>query len=274
MNQNIFCVVVAGTSEQEIDDWPLPHALHEWAWSDYEFYLFDHLSAFSGHLAADVQNLYARTGSPHDVYTSLVTDIRVHCPVDAVASLLERFWKEDVYRYVNTFQPHDFLSAAGATERQTLLHVASPRTHLPASDYDDVMGADGDDDVIWASFRHAYHSIDLYHFFMNETLLFETPLAYTSRSANTDSDASATSHPSDNLQAWRAASRHFSAHLRRTVLEFARSGSVSDWEQFPQTKLLSANSSRALVQTVEKHNEAKCTLWRDTAMFPKYAWMT
>lgn len=257
---------VIGTSEQEVDDWPLPLALHDWEWSDYEFYLLDHLSAFTGHLAAQAQLLYAKTGSPQDVYTSLVSDIRVHCPVDAVASLLERFWKEKVYRYVNTFQPQTFLGAAGAPHRQTLLHVASRSDkHL-----DDVMGAASDDDVVWASFRHAYHSIDLYHFFLNETLMFESSLFATTRGAATDSDAP-TSAPSENL---RAASRHFSAHLRRTVLEFARSGSLSDWEQFPQTKLLSANASRSLVQTVERHNDEKCVLWRDTAMFPKYAWMT
>ena len=258
----------SGTSEHEIDDWPLPHTLHEWTWPDYEFYLFDHLSAFSGHLAARVQSLYAKTGSPQDVYTSLVTDIRVHCPVDAVASLLDHYWNEPVYRYVNTFQPQQFLADAGASERQTLLSVAP---HHRVVD-DDVMGAASDhDDVIWASFRHAYHSIDLYHFFFNENLLLESSLTH-SNSANTHSP-SVTSDDRD-VRELRAASRHYSAQMRRTVLEFARSGAIAEWELFPKTKLISANSSRALVETVEKFNSDKCTLWRETAMFPRYAWMT
>ena len=136
-----------GTTAQETDDWPVPAGMRTWSWVDYEHYLFEHLSAFSSDLAAQVQHLYYKVGSPELQFTTLVTDMRETCPVNAVAQLLSFFWKEPVYRYVANF----------TQSRGTPISEDAPLTDSNVITY-----RDGE---IVGSFRYSYHSIDMYHFF-------------------------------------------------------------------------------------------------------------
>ena len=226
-------LIVAGTAAQEIDDWPLPTDIHHWSWIDYETYLFEHLSAFGRDLAAHLQSIYAKRGTPERLFTTLVSDLRETCPVNAVAHLLRHFWHEPVYRYVVNF--------SSVTD-----NGASPP---PPDDVGDVTQHRGD--VVRASFRYSYHSIDMYHFFSS------TGAATGWLTARGDVSAEQR--------------QQFTDVMRQTVFEFARTGELSGWQLYPATKLMSSQISS--VSSNSSYHHEQCELWRVNGMYPRYAWM-
>ena len=236
---------MTGTAAQEIDDWPLPRDIDQWTWTDYESYLFEHLSAFNGDLAARVQSLYAKRGTPELVFTSLVSDLRETCPVSAVAMMLDHYWRQPVYRYVVNFTTADTNSGSDAGDVDVMQHRG---------------------ESVRASFRYSYHSIDMYHFFSSTGAVPSSgQLAYHSNIKDDDVVAG-TSQQQQQQQ-----HEQFRDVMRQTVFEFARTGRLEGWLSYPRTKLLS--SQIADVQSNNSYRHEQCELWRANAMFPDYAWM-
>ncbi|XP_029904358.1 uncharacterized protein LOC115357119 [Myripristis murdjan] len=112
--------LVIGTTEQETDFSP-PHAnISDWTWGDYEWFVTDKLRTFSADLPKEALLLYpssawcpTKNRCPERAFTTMVSDMRVTCPNNDLASRAAAALHSPVYRYVVTHTPSGPVNTSG-----------------------------------------------------------------------------------------------------------------------------------------------------------------
>ncbi|KAG7473657.1 hypothetical protein MATL_G00098160 [Megalops atlanticus] len=103
---------VIGTTEQEVDFSPAYQNISVWTWDDYRWFVTDKLTPFGRNLSKQALDLYpvsekcpTKDRCPERLYTTIVSDMRVTCPNNDLASRAAKALKSPVYRYVVTHTP-------------------------------------------------------------------------------------------------------------------------------------------------------------------------
>ncbi|KAK0149466.1 Para-nitrobenzyl esterase [Merluccius polli] len=103
---------LVGTTAQEADYSPSFANISLWTWGDYQWFVTEKLKPFGENLTKDALALYPSSapcpttdGCPRRAYTSMVSDMRVTCPANDMASRAATALKSPVYRYVVTHTP-------------------------------------------------------------------------------------------------------------------------------------------------------------------------
>lgn len=103
---------VIGTTEQEPDFSPPFANISMWTWGDYEWFVTDKLQSFNESLPREALELYPSTAPcsttdrcPERAYTTMVSDLRVTCPLNDLAWRAAAALHSPVYRYVVTYTP-------------------------------------------------------------------------------------------------------------------------------------------------------------------------
>ncbi|XP_034051513.1 para-nitrobenzyl esterase [Thalassophryne amazonica] len=103
---------IIGTTKQEVDFSPPAVNISAWTWGDYAWFVTEKLQSFSEDLAKDALALYpssehcpTRDRCPERAYTTMVSDLRVTCPNNDLASRAAAALHSPVYRYVVTYTP-------------------------------------------------------------------------------------------------------------------------------------------------------------------------
>ncbi|KAJ8252000.1 hypothetical protein COCON_G00213120 [Conger conger] len=103
---------VVGTTEQEADFSPIYENISTWIWDDYRWFVTEKLSPFDASLPKEALELYPTSDwcptndrCPERQYTTMVSDLRVTCPNNDLASRAARALRSPVYRYVVTHTP-------------------------------------------------------------------------------------------------------------------------------------------------------------------------
>jgi carboxylesterase type B len=105
---------------QEVDLAPFDSNMFNWTWGHYEAVVREQLTPFSPDLATTALEIYPPTGdyfSPEYQYTSMVSDIRVTCPVQVLADVTASHFTSRVYRAVVIASPSTPLDIAGSPAR-------------------------------------------------------------------------------------------------------------------------------------------------------------
>lgn len=104
--------LVVGTTMQEADFSPPAQNISTWTWGDYTWFVTEKLQSFSGNLTKEALKLYpssapcpTRDRCPERAYTTMVSDIRVTCPNNDLASRAAAALHSPVYRYVVVYTP-------------------------------------------------------------------------------------------------------------------------------------------------------------------------
>ncbi|KAK8765688.1 hypothetical protein V5799_031704 [Amblyomma americanum] len=103
--------ILIGSSSQAVDIWPGPDDLSHWSWSQYKKYVTTSLDSFGSGITQMALQLYNVTNAtesgttPELVYTTMVTDLRVGCPLANMASDLATAFQSPVYRYISEVRP-------------------------------------------------------------------------------------------------------------------------------------------------------------------------
>lgn len=103
--------ILIGSSSQAVDIWPGPDDLSHWSWNQYKKYVTTSLDSFGSGITQMALQLYNFTNAtdpgntPELVYTTMVTDLRVACPLANMASNLATAFQSPVYRYVSEIRP-------------------------------------------------------------------------------------------------------------------------------------------------------------------------
>ncbi|KAJ8402901.1 hypothetical protein AAFF_G00362150 [Aldrovandia affinis] len=103
---------VIGTTEQEVDFSPNYENISLWTWDDYRWFVTEKLTPFKASLPEQALELYPTSDKcptndrcPEWLYTTMVSDMRVTCPNNDLASRAANALKSPVYRYVVTHTP-------------------------------------------------------------------------------------------------------------------------------------------------------------------------
>lgn len=103
---------VVGTTEQEVDFSPPAQNISTWTWGDYSWFVNDKLQSFNETLPKQALDLYPSSAPcpttdrcPERAYTTMVSDLRVTCPNNDLASRAAAALVSPVYRYVVTHTP-------------------------------------------------------------------------------------------------------------------------------------------------------------------------
>lgn len=103
---------VVGTTEQEADFSPPAANISEWTWGDYGWFVTEKLRSFNPELPKDALKLYPSSAPcpindrcPERAYTTMVSDIRVTCPNNDLATRAAAALSSPVYRYVVNHTP-------------------------------------------------------------------------------------------------------------------------------------------------------------------------
>lgn len=109
-----------GTTEQEADYSPPAENISMWTWSDYQWFVTEKLRTFREDLPKEALNLYPTSAPcptadrcPERAYTTMVSDIRVTCPSNDLASRAAAALNSPVYRYVGTHTPSGPVNTTG-----------------------------------------------------------------------------------------------------------------------------------------------------------------
>lgn len=111
VNSKADIPILIGASSQAIDLWPGPDDLKHWSWNQYKKYVTTSLDSFGSGITQMALQLYNVTNTsdplvtPELVYSSMVSDLRVGCPVAHMASDLASGFQSPVYRYVSEVRP-------------------------------------------------------------------------------------------------------------------------------------------------------------------------
>ena len=92
---------------QEIDDDPYQHNISKWDWNTYDNYISKKLGEIrsTAIIKQFTSKYYPHERNPEYQFTSMVSDMRAICPMDAVAKVVENYFDSPVYRYVMTYTP-------------------------------------------------------------------------------------------------------------------------------------------------------------------------
>ncbi|XP_060582943.1 para-nitrobenzyl esterase-like isoform X2 [Ruditapes philippinarum] len=99
-------IVIDGTTAQEVDVAPIPRKFQNWTWqtNDYKDHVTKKLGTFNNMIARAALNLYpVNVSTPEFQYTTMVTDARIGCATDYLATVLASGMTSPVYRYVATY---------------------------------------------------------------------------------------------------------------------------------------------------------------------------
>ncbi|KAJ7985693.1 hypothetical protein DPEC_G00343100 [Dallia pectoralis] len=106
-----------GTTEQETDFCPPFKNISTWTWGDYRWFVTEKLKLFGPSLVHDVLELYPPSAPcsttdrcPERAYTTMVSDLRVNCPNNNLATRAAAALKSPVYRYMVTHTPSQALN--------------------------------------------------------------------------------------------------------------------------------------------------------------------
>ncbi|XP_045205807.2 para-nitrobenzyl esterase-like [Mercenaria mercenaria] len=119
--------VLVGTTAQETDIGLFYQGISNWTWGtkEYKDHVTQKLNSFSESLALTAANLYPENVStPEFQFTSMVTDVRVTCGNDYLATVLAAGFTSPVYRYVATYytKNHDSTFAYGDIQSNYAFH--------------------------------------------------------------------------------------------------------------------------------------------------------
>ncbi|XP_064480403.1 para-nitrobenzyl esterase-like [Ornithodoros turicata] len=120
--------VLIGSGAQAVDVLPGPDDIRHWTWGQYKKYVTTSLNSFGSGVTQMALQLYNSTSNvntssadppvtPELVYTTMVSDLRVGCPVNSIASELSNIFQSPVYRYVvdsKPSKPIDYMGHAAA----------------------------------------------------------------------------------------------------------------------------------------------------------------
>lgn len=139
--------ILFGSSSQAVDLWPGPDDLGHWSWSQYKKYVTTSLDSFGSGITQMALQLYNITNAtepgvtPELVYTTMVTDLRVGCPLANMASGLATALQSPVYRYISEVRPSKPVTILGHVAPYSL----HPWTLVAFFDSQDhFLGGDGD----------------------------------------------------------------------------------------------------------------------------------
>ncbi|KAM4597635.1 para-nitrobenzyl esterase-like [Polymixia lowei] len=109
-----------GTTEQEADFSPPFDNISMWTWGDYQWFVTDKLRPFGEELPKEALDLYPSSAlcptldrCPERAYTTMVSDMRVTCPNNDLASRAAVALRSPVYRYVVTHTPSGAVNVSG-----------------------------------------------------------------------------------------------------------------------------------------------------------------
>ncbi|KAM9317964.1 para-nitrobenzyl esterase [Pholidichthys leucotaenia] len=112
---------LVGTTEQEADFSPPAANISAWTWGDYRWFVTERLRTFSETLPTEALKLYQDSDPcpttdrcPERAYTTMVSDIRVTCPNNDLASRAAVALNSPVYRYVVTHTPSGPVNVSGS----------------------------------------------------------------------------------------------------------------------------------------------------------------
>nr|XP_005987005.1 PREDICTED: para-nitrobenzyl esterase-like isoform X1 [Latimeria chalumnae]XP_014343873.1 PREDICTED: para-nitrobenzyl esterase-like isoform X1 [Latimeria chalumnae] len=104
--------LLVGTMQQEADFSPPKSNISSWTKTDYEWYVKVHLDPFGEDITQTALSLYPSTETCsigkrclEKTFTTLVSDMRLTCPKNKMASQAAKALKSPVYRYVATYVP-------------------------------------------------------------------------------------------------------------------------------------------------------------------------
>ncbi|XP_028296660.1 uncharacterized protein LOC114458478 isoform X2 [Gouania willdenowi] len=147
---------VIGSTQQEIDFSPHMSNISTWTWDDYRWFVKEKLQTFTAALPEEALNLYPTSAQcpltvrcPERLFTTMVSDIRVSCPLMEVAQQAAEALSSPVYRYVVTHTP-----SAAVKRLSDLLPFQS---------------------------RFSFHGLDAVTFFRGLNYFLDTPLSKEDR---------------------------------------------------------------------------------------------
>ncbi|XP_030622438.1 uncharacterized protein si:ch211-71n6.4 [Chanos chanos] len=109
-----------GTTAQETDFSPPYENMSMWLWGDYQWFVTEKLSPFGENVTSQALRLYNSSAPcptpdrcPESLYTTMVSDMRVTCPMNDLAKRASEALKSPVYRYLVTYTPSKEANVSG-----------------------------------------------------------------------------------------------------------------------------------------------------------------
>ncbi|KAL5005845.1 hypothetical protein ScPMuIL_017003 [Solemya velum] len=97
--------LLIGSTAQEIDFFPAPRDIRYSTKDYYIEYITSKLSSFDDDVLRTALMLYKTNKSPEYQFTTMVTDVRLTCATDKLATAAALNFRSPVFRYVVTFSP-------------------------------------------------------------------------------------------------------------------------------------------------------------------------
>ena len=109
----------AATTAQEADLLPSSPSIVSWSWPQYNSTMLELLTPFSEDIALRALELYApeTAVTPEYLYTSVISDMRVTCPMHVLANVTAHHFRSPVYHAVITSAPHTPIDFSGSLGR-------------------------------------------------------------------------------------------------------------------------------------------------------------
>lgn len=98
--------IVFGSTAQELASKLEMPDLNIWNWTQFSEYVSEHLDNFSLNLTEEALNYYMKESSnPETELTTMVSDVRITCPIHSLSNMLSEFNNSGIYTYVVNYTP-------------------------------------------------------------------------------------------------------------------------------------------------------------------------